>query len=56
MLTISANKADVGSIGGHTQPSERMMAEARERLARAMEEGLLPGFDASPIPGTISAC
>ncbi len=45
MLTISAIKADVGSIGGHTQPSESMMAVARERLARAMEEGLLTGFD-----------
>ena len=33
MLTISAIKADVGSIGGHTQPSAEMVAAAREALS-----------------------
>ena len=41
MLTLSAIKADVGSIGGHTQPSARMMEVAHTRLAQATEEGLI---------------
>jgi fructose 1,6-bisphosphate aldolase/phosphatase len=45
MLTISAIKADVGSIGGHTQPSERMLNVARARLEEALGAELLTGFD-----------
>lgn len=45
MLTISAIKADVGSVGGHTQPSRRMLEAAHDRLDRAIEEGLLIDFD-----------
>ncbi len=29
-ITISVIKADVGSIGGHTMPSDRMLNAARE--------------------------
>jgi len=45
MLTISAIKADVGSVGGHTRPSTKMMATAREHLTKAAGTGLLTGFD-----------
>lgn len=45
MLTITAIKADIGSIGGHTRPSHAMMEVARKRLARAVEEGQLTDFD-----------
>lgn len=40
-ITISVIKADVGSIGGHTKPSERMMAKASDLLVKAKETGLL---------------
>ena len=40
-LTLSVIKADVGSIGGHTKPSQRMIAAAREAVAGAIERGLL---------------
>jgi fructose 1,6-bisphosphate aldolase/phosphatase len=43
-VTISAIKADVGSIGGHTRPSERMLAEARRRVAAAIGELLIDGM------------
>jgi fructose 1,6-bisphosphate aldolase/phosphatase len=45
MLTISAIKADIGSVGGHTRPSARMMDTARTRLDEAVEQGLLLSFD-----------
>lgn len=45
MLTLSAIKADVGGVGGHTQPSRRMIETAREELARATREGLLSDSD-----------
>jgi fructose 1,6-bisphosphate aldolase/phosphatase len=45
MLTISAIKADVGSIGGHTRPSARMLEAARQELRRAVEGGLLTDYD-----------
>ena len=32
-VTLSAIKADVGSIGGHTRPSDKMMEIVKERLA-----------------------
>jgi fructose 1,6-bisphosphate aldolase/phosphatase len=40
-ITLSVIKADVGSIGGHTRPSARMLGIVRGRAARAIEEGLL---------------
>jgi fructose 1,6-bisphosphate aldolase/phosphatase len=40
-LTLSVIKADVGSVGGHTRPSRRMLEAARAELARATGEGLL---------------
>ena len=45
MLTLSAIKADVGSIGGHTQPSSAMMEAARTHLTQAREEGVITDFD-----------
>lgn len=36
-ITISAIKADVGSIGGHTRPSTRMIAHATERIESAVK-------------------
>jgi fructose 1,6-bisphosphate aldolase/phosphatase len=40
-ITLSVIKADVGSIGGHTRPSARMLGIVRGRAAQAIEEGLL---------------
>ena len=40
-VTLSVIKADVGSIGGHTKPSERMMDAVRGDVAGAIERGLL---------------
>ena len=40
-LTLSAIKADVGSIGGHTKPSDRMMDLTRAEMAGAIGSGLL---------------
>jgi fructose 1,6-bisphosphate aldolase/phosphatase len=45
MLTISAIKADVGSIGGHTRPSSRMMETARTQLEAAAKGDLILDFD-----------
>jgi len=41
MITISAIKADVGSIGGHTRPSDKMVEMAHSQLTHAMQRGLL---------------
>lgn len=40
-LTISVIKADVGSIGGHTKPSQRMLDSASQRIRDAIKTGLL---------------
>ncbi len=40
-ITISVIKADVGSIGGHTKPSERMLALVKKRVKEVIETGLL---------------
>ena len=40
-MTLSVIKADVGSIGGHTQPSDRMMEAVREEVAGAVDRGLI---------------
>jgi fructose 1,6-bisphosphate aldolase/phosphatase len=45
MLTLSAIKADVGSVGGHTRPSLSMMEEARARLVQAAERDIVTDFD-----------
>jgi fructose 1,6-bisphosphate aldolase/phosphatase len=40
-ITLSLIKADVGSIGGHTKPSQRMMDVVRSEVANAIGRGLL---------------
>lgn len=40
-ITLSVIKADVGSIGGHTKPSERMLGSVRGRLREATRQQLL---------------
>lgn len=40
-VTLSVIKADVGSVGGHTRPSERMLARARARVQDAVAGTLL---------------
>ncbi|MFW6192257.1 MAG: fructose 1,6-bisphosphatase [Gemmatimonadota bacterium] len=45
MLTISAIKADVGGVGGHTRPSRRMLDVACEKLDGAVDDGLVLDFD-----------
>jgi fructose 1,6-bisphosphate aldolase/phosphatase len=40
-VTLSVIKADVGSIGGHTRPSQRMLDVARSRIEGAIGDGLL---------------
>ena len=40
-ITLSILKADVGSIGGHTKPSQRMMDAVRADAADAVKRGLL---------------
>ncbi|MDN3517839.1 fructose 1,6-bisphosphatase [Aquisalimonas lutea] len=40
-ITLSLIKADVGSIGGHTQPSADMLAAVRERIDGAVHEGMI---------------
>ena len=43
-VTLSAIKADVGSIGGHTRPTERMVAETKRRVAGAVGNLLIDGM------------
>jgi len=45
VLTLSAIKADIGGVGGHTEPSRRMLEVARTRLERSADDGLLTDFD-----------
>ena len=45
MITITTIKADIGSIGGHTRPSPKMMRVAREGLDRAAGSGLISDYD-----------
>ncbi len=40
-ITLSVIKADVGSIGGHTKPSERMLESVRGTLREATRQQLL---------------
>ena len=46
-ITLSAIKADVGSIGGHTRPSDEMVEAVRHHLAKNIESGLI-------IDGTVT--
>jgi fructose 1,6-bisphosphate aldolase/phosphatase len=41
MITLSAIKADVGSIGGHTRPSEEMLDAVRSLLRQKISQGLV---------------
>ncbi|MSQ14825.1 MAG: fructose 1,6-bisphosphatase [Dehalococcoidia bacterium] len=41
MITLSVIKADVGSIGGHTKPSDEMLDAVKKRVRDAMASGLL---------------
>jgi fructose 1,6-bisphosphate aldolase/phosphatase len=40
-ITLSVIKADVGSVGGHTKPSERMLETVRSRLRDAVGSRLV---------------
>lgn len=40
-LTLSAIKADVGSIGGHTRPTDEMLDKVRSEVQAAIDRGLL---------------
>ena len=40
-ITLSLIKADVGSIGGHTRPSETMMSAVNSQIRRAVQDHLL---------------
>ena len=40
-ITLSILKADVGSVGGHTKPTEKMLDSVRRECQGAMEKGLL---------------
>lgn len=40
-ITLSAIKADVGSIGGHTRPSVEMLDEVQQWLQKKIDSGLL---------------
>src|SRR5256714_15389527 len=40
-LTLSVIKADIGSVGGHTKPSTRMMAAVQGDVAKAICDGRL---------------
>ncbi len=40
-VTLSVIKADVGSTGGHTKPSESMLAAVRSRVEGAVKQALL---------------
>lgn len=45
MLTLSAIKADVGSVGGHTRPSTEMIEMTRSRLTEAVQDDKVLDFD-----------
>jgi len=40
-MTISLIKADVGSVGGHTKPTPKMIDAVKKKVATAIKEGLL---------------
>ena len=40
-ITLSLIKADVGSVGGHTKPSDTMFSEAKKIGVQGVNDGLL---------------
>ncbi len=40
-ITLSILKADVGSVGGHTKPTETMLEAVKDDVVRAIGDGLL---------------
>jgi fructose 1,6-bisphosphatase len=44
-ITVSVIKADVGSDGSHTRPSDRMLDVVRGDVAQAMKSGLNLAWD-----------
>jgi fructose 1,6-bisphosphate aldolase/phosphatase len=40
-ITLSAIKADTGSVGGHNRPSDAMVAKAKDRIKEGIEKGLI---------------
>ena len=40
-VTVSVIKAEVGGIGGHTRPSDGLLAAVRETVSSAQQEGML---------------
>ncbi len=40
-ITLSVIKADVGSIGGHTKPTDKMINAVKKRVTAAIKKGLL---------------
>ena len=40
-ITLSVIKADVGSIGGHTKPTDKMIGAVKKRVTAAIKKGLL---------------
>ena len=40
-ITLSILKADVGSVGGHTKPTDKMMTAVRADAQGAIEKGLI---------------
>lgn len=45
MLTISAIKADIGSVGGHTRPSTSMLEMTHNQLKQAADQKLIHDYD-----------
>ena len=45
MLTLSAIKADIGSVGGHTRPSQAMVEGVRAALIGAAGSGMIIDYD-----------
>lgn len=45
MLTLTAIKADIGSIGGHTKPSQAMLDKANQDMQDAVKEETILDFD-----------
>jgi fructose 1,6-bisphosphate aldolase/phosphatase len=43
-MTLSVIKADIGSIGGHTKPSEPMLEVVRKRMGEAVGKLLIDGM------------
>jgi fructose 1,6-bisphosphate aldolase/phosphatase len=40
-ITLSVIKADVGSIGGHTKPTDKMINSTKKKVTQAIKKGLI---------------